>query len=607
MNGALAGFRIDGVTKLIRLHGERGCGQILAELLQYLRFVRCERLRAYAKTTMLVAESDGPFLSPSVRAWSEAFLEDYLGESCRVLTWSDVFTVLSDFEAWHAGFPFLPDPAIDSCGDISWGFLINLDADELQIYINRHARFAWRDMAAQAPFCAIAIAGARKLSESDAAALNEVLHFHSYSDGLDPVLPTSNALSQTFPGPGCWTSQFRSANNRIRLLLRREELEVEVGLLGELKPDDSRCGAFLRSVIQPEVLGLGRAIYGSEITLTEAARIARRMAELPFAPEDRGLPLLDLGLRHSSGFALPLGRAYFDELKACMVAAGLSQQGWRFLIRQSAPVLRCLLGHFRLSAYRVREFSYFINLLASALQCEALTLQRCEPALRGVQRILERGARRSGPVREENARIYLRCIMRAAMSVEQEANLTHEAQQVSDFLHDQLAPLPGRQSWQSLCRRSDRWHREALTQISPERDLHWTALLPNWQCSGYEVLELDSGARLLQEGLEQKHCVGSYADACASGTCRIFSVRLRGKRLATIELRRELGGKWSLGQVRSKANGAVKDAALLRLARKLVAAYVSAAGRGADLANGQALSDAAAHCGPLAGLKQAGR
>src|SRR5690606_22680612 len=118
--------------------------------------------------------------------------------------------------------------------------------------------------------------------------------------------------------------------------------------------------------------------------------------------------------------------------------------------------------------------------------------------------------------------------------------------------------LPGAKiTWQSLCRRSDAWHRAAILAIPPERDVRWPALLPRHVMGDLLAIELASGALLAEEGLEQKHCVGSYANACASGSCRVFSLRREGRRLATIELRRDSGGRWDLAQVRGKCNSVI--------------------------------------------------
>lgn len=53
----------------------------------------------------------------------------------------------------------------------------------------------------------------------------------------------------------------------------------------------------------------------------------------------------------------------------------------------------------------------------------------------------------------------------------------------------------------------------------------------------YEIVPLDTGRKLYDEGREMKHCVASYAEDVIKGVSRIFSVRKAGTRVATFELR----------------------------------------------------------------------
>ncbi len=579
MSGALVGFRIDGVNKLTRLHGERSCEQVLVQLLAFLRATPESRLAAWAGALHLVQLEDGLFPPPPTREAVQNFLEHHFGESFPVHAWSEVFALLPEMEAWHAGLPWMLGALLDTCGDVSWGFLVNLDAGELQIFENRHAHFRWRDLNRVRPYCSLPIAHARQLSAADPAALHQVLHAHSYSDGIDPVLPVRDGLSASFDGPPGWSARLKLSGQSARLLLQKEHLQVEVRQVGELRLDHPGYGAWLRQALDAQVLALAQAVYGGGASLSQIGRVAARMAELPFTLADSGLPLLDLGLRPSSGLGLPLGARYFDGLKARLLEAGMSKQGWRYLIRLPAPQLRFLLGFFPPSARNLREFSHVVNLIAGALQDEVLKLERCQPALRGMERILERGMGKISPMREENARIFLRCIMRAVLSPEDEFNLVHEAQDVSDFVYAQQAVLPGAKiTWQSLCRRSDSWHRAAILAIAPERDVRWLALLPRQALGEFVALELDTGALLAEEGLEQKHCVGTYANACASGSCRVFSLRREGKRVATIELRRASRGHWELAQVRGKCNSIISDGRILQAASRLAADYAGLAG-----------------------------
>ncbi len=577
MSGALLGFRIDGENKLMRLHGERSCEGVLTEVVAYLRSVSNDRLQTYARALKLVGPAHGPYAEEAAQAMMQAFCEDHLGESCRLQTWAEAFAAFPELEAWYAGFPFMPAARLDNCGDVSWGVLLDLDAGTLQIFVNRNARFQWRDMASSEPaYCTLPLSDARALTAQDISALHGLLHQHSYSDGIDPVLPLRDAQSAPFPGPGAWLAQLQLQGGRVRLLLQRGALRAKVRQVGELKLDDPHCGALLREALDPQVLALAQAIHGPGASLAQVAQVAAQARQLPFAPDDSGLPLLVLGLSPASGLSLVPGPAFFDAVRLRLLAAGMRPQGWRFLIKQDNAVLRFLLQFFPPSARILGSFSHFINLLASALQNEPLRIERCQPALRGVERILDRTRGRPGALREENARIFLRAIMRAQLSADEEANLAHEAQDVSDFVYAQAEVLKG-VTWRSLCRRSDDWHRALLITVDPDKDVRWPALLPAYSTGAFVAVELDCGFLLAEEGLEQRHCIGTYANACASGATRVFSLRQEGKRTATIELQRAHDGSWHMVQIRGKANSVVHDPAVLQAADQVVQAYALAA------------------------------
>ncbi len=577
MSGALVGFRIDGDKKLQRLHGECSCEGVLTELLAFLRRVGDARLGAYARALQMVGAEHGPFPAETACSVMRAFCEDYFGESVHLRSWAEAFAAFPALEGWHAGFPFMPAAAIDHCGDVHWGFLIDLDAGELQIFDNRNARFRWRDMADTQPaYCTLLLTHARQLTEEDVTAIQGLLHLHAYSDGIDPVLPVRDAQSAPFPGPGAWQARLQLANGRVRLLLERGALRVKIRRVTELKLDDPHCGALLREALDPALLALARAIYGPGASLGQIGLVAANLAQLPFAAGDGGLPLLDLGLRPTSGLNLASGPSFFDAVRACFVSAGMSTQGWRFLIKQDNAVLRFLLQFFPPSARILRDFTHFINLLASALQSEPLRIERCQPALRGIERILDRTRGRPGPVRQENARIFLRAIVRANLSAQDEANLAHDAQDVSDFVYTHAAVLKGA-TWRSLCRHSDEWHRALLITVDPDKDVRWPALLPRYAVGPFLAVELDCGFLLAEEGLEQRHCIGTYVNACSSGASRVFSLRRNGRRAATIELQRNHDGSWRMLQMRGKANSVVYDPAVLAAGDAVARAYSEAA------------------------------
>lgn len=580
MSGALLGFRIDGKNKLMRLHGELACEGMLCRVLDYLKQTSTPRLRAYARTLKPVMPAASPFPDEADRTLLQSFLEDRFGESCRPQTWAEAMALFPELEGWHTGFPYLLQANLDSCGDVIWGCLIHLDADELQVYVNRNARFHWRDIGYSQPaYCTLPLAHLRELSSRDLAALNGLLLQHSYSDGIDPVLPLREALSPAFPGPGEWQARLNLRHGRVRLLLLRGSVQARIRQMGELRLDDPHCGPLLVEAIDPTVRDLALAIHGPGVSVAQMGRVAAHISQLPFDVRARGLPLLDLGLSPGCGLPLRLGPGFFDELRASFLAAGMTAQGWRFLVRQDNAVLRHVLEFFPPSARILEGFANFVNLLAGALQHERLTMEKCRPALRGMERILDRTRGRPDPIRVENARIFLRAIVRAPLSEDERANLDHEAQDISDFVYSQSVILKGA-TWPSLGRRSDAWHRSLLITVDPQKDVRWPALLPRYTAGEYMAVELDCGFLLAEEGLEQRHCIGTYVNACSSGASRVFSLRRNGRRTATIELQRGHDGGWHMVQIRGKANSVVKDPDVLAAGEAVARAYAEAARNG---------------------------
>ena len=55
--------------------------------------------------------------------------------------------------------------------------------------------------------------------------------------------------------------------------------------------------------------------------------------------------------------------------------------------------------------------------------------------------------------------------------------------------------------------------------------------------NGYTLVQLRTPRELFEEGEAMNHCVGTYVSEVAQGNCLIYSVRVGGRRLATMELR----------------------------------------------------------------------
>lgn len=74
-------------------------------------------------------------------------------------------------------------------------------------------------------------------------------------------------------------------------------------------------------------------------------------------------------------------------------------------------------------------------------------------------------------------------------------------------------------------------------------------------CFGHEFVALTTPQALLDEARAMHNCVDIYGSAIASGTCRLFSMRRGGRRLATIEIRPDsTGTRYVVAQMKGWAN-----------------------------------------------------
>lgn len=125
-------------------------------------------------------------------------------------------------------------------------------------------------------------------------------------------------------------------------------------------------------------------------------------------------------------------------------------------------------------------------------------------------------------------------------------------------------------SLQNLVAESEAWH----LRIQKVRGKHYEewkpqAALPfsKEEKSGekinlWTVEELTNSKALEDEGRTMKHCVASYRYSCSKGTCSIWSVKLNGTRMATIELSNQTK---TVVQAKAKMNAPVEAKAFQTL------------------------------------------
>ena len=68
-------------------------------------------------------------------------------------------------------------------------------------------------------------------------------------------------------------------------------------------------------------------------------------------------------------------------------------------------------------------------------------------------------------------------------------------------------------------------------------------------------MPIKDNKELVAEGESMRHCIGGYGFNVVNGHCYIYTIRRKGKSIATLELRRGPNGQVLLGQFTGKANG----------------------------------------------------
>lgn len=133
-------------------------------------------------------------------------------------------------------------------------------------------------------------------------------------------------------------------------------------------------------------------------------------------------------------------------------------------------------------------------------------------------------------------------IQRAAEAGWSKESVEAEEQEVFDFLSDVelgfWSEAPKAITWPWIRARSQEWHDAMVSKKSSEAS--WSPIQEDaFECGqGWVATELVDGGQLHAEGKQMSHCVSSYAKRCASGDCRIFSLRSSdGAWKSTIEVK----------------------------------------------------------------------
>ncbi len=113
---------------------------------------------------------------------------------------------------------------------------------------------------------------------------------------------------------------------------------------------------------------------------------------------------------------------------------------------------------------------------------------------------------------------------------------------------------------QVMIRAMERWHRDINqyrhrklppTWAGHNLDWFWTRKDREGQVEEWRLVEITTEERLRMEGVAMKHCVFSYAWACARGSMAIFSLQENGKPVLTVGY---TPGTRKIGEVRGACN-----------------------------------------------------
>lgn len=156
--------------------------------------------------------------------------------------------------------------------------------------------------------------------------------------------------------------------------------------------------------------------------------------------------------------------------------------------------------------------------------------------------------------------------------------------------------MPSKPTWGWIWRAQEAWHVEVLAAQADAgskakkggKIVSWESPMGEAREGEWQAVELSSGAALAEEGTQMRHCVSSYASKCKSGESRIFSVRLSGQRVCTVELAPFRDGKrvgykeadercdWRIQQNRGVCNALIEDKAALAFCESLRTTYAKA-------------------------------
>lgn len=195
---------------------------------------------------------------------------------------------------------------------------------------------------------------------------------------------------------------------------------------------------------------------------------------------------------------------------------------------------------------------------------------------------------------------FLRTAFRASLKKPAKTFYNAEISLVRDSLYDSPVDLDRNQRnapWSWYMRKQVEWHeayeeRQRLIREERERqndidraeqkklskfletNYSWVSLIDKKTVLGHTVFPLTTKEEMEEEGRKMSHCIGSYAHGCYENRSRVFSIRNKNGRVATLEIIPDYGSKksWRVNHCYGYHNATV-DSVVSRVAKYICGQY----------------------------------
>jgi hypothetical protein len=340
----------------------------------------------------------------------------------------------------------------------------------------------------------------------------------------------------------------------------------------------------IRCTIADDTRVLGRLLWDSGLIDREVFSLATRLEGFAFSMETYNLCVIHKeglaarakeapnmvpwlltqlpGQLYGRSHAINVQQTVWKDLKDHFLSLGGTPQAWKWLCGQGYSWFKS----YQLEAYYIQLFNAL-----GALQLGKVPLHR--GLVGGLKSRLSPGYGVVDPSR------YLDVFKAAAVAHRKRKLKVGDFENynlIFDYLNQVPTATTKGATWASLMRKQHVWHREEARREMERRKeaggcVAWSALVQWFQQGDLEAFSLNNSDDLWEEGAAMVHCVGGYDERCFHNQSRIYSVRRKGERVATLELRFD-DRQWTIGQLYGPGNTVVKDKAVVQMAKKVLAA-----------------------------------